>query len=66
MEEKNPLNVMCVCKNSEGHEIGRIPAAAKNAEAYITGLSETHGMVKVEYVEDATACRMHRLIGGRA
>lgn len=53
----DPYKVMCVCKVN-GKEVGRIAAAAKNAEAYMTELARHYGSLQVEYVEDATAAML--------
>lgn len=50
----DPYKVICVVK-FDGREVGRVAAAAQNAEAYITELSRQYGSVSVEYVEDPDA-----------
>lgn len=50
----DPYKTMCVVKHN-GKEVGRIPATAKNAEAYITGLVEFYKEVSVDYVHDENA-----------
>jgi hypothetical protein len=56
----DPYKVMCVCKHN-GKEVGRIAAAAKNAEAYMTELTRHYGSLQVEYVEDSTAAMISQM-----
>jgi hypothetical protein len=54
-EEKKPLDpakVVCVIKNQQGVEVGRVAANAPNAEPTITNLTRVHGSISVEYVEN--------------
>ena len=59
-KQLDPQIVVCVCTNMNGLEVGRIPAAARNAEAYVKALVRKHGSITVEYVEDAAFCEAHR------
>ena len=49
----DPYKTICVVKH-KGKEVGRIPATAPNAEAYITELVRHYKEVEVEYVPDET------------
>ena len=60
----NPTNVICVVK-AEGKEVGRIAATSPNAGSYISELATHYGGVHVEYVEDADAANLDRLMRGR-
>lgn len=57
----DPYKVMCVCKHN-GKEVGRIAAAAHNAEAYMTELVRHYGDLQIEYVEDATAAMVSQML----
>lgn len=54
-EMMNPETTICVVKTEDGREVGRVPAAAPNAEAYITELVRQYGSVHVDYVHDEDA-----------
>lgn len=60
----DPYKVMCVCKHN-GREVGKVAAAASNAEAYITELVRHYGDIEVEYVEDATAAMVSQMLRPR-
>ena len=49
----DPYKTICVVKH-KGKEVGRIPAAAKNAAAYMTELAIHYGGVTVDYEPDTT------------
>lgn len=51
---KDPYKTMCVCKHG-GREVGRIPATAPNAEAYMESLRKIYGQIDVDYVHDRNA-----------
>lgn len=57
----NPYSVMCVITH-EGKEVGRIAAAAHNAEAYLTDMTKRYGSISVEYVEDSNAAMIDQMI----
>lgn len=57
----NPYSVMCVITH-DGKEVGRVAAAAHNAEAYLTDMAKRHGSISVEYVEDSTAAMIDQMI----
>ena len=63
MNEKqlDPYNTFCVCKVN-GKEVGRILASDPNAENYMTDFVRHYGSLEVEYVEDATAAMIARLL----
>ena len=63
-EPMNPENTICIVKNSEGKEIGRIAATAPNAPQYIEELTRYSGGGTVEYVEDADEAAASRLVQG--
>ena len=50
----DPYKTICVCKHN-GKEVGRIPATAKRAPAYLQELASRYGSLEVEYEEDPTA-----------
>jgi len=56
----DPYKTICVCKH-KGKEVGRIPATAPNAEAYITELVRHYGEINVDYVADETGGLLHAL-----
>jgi hypothetical protein len=49
----DPYKVVCVIKH-DGKEVGRVRAAAPNAEAKLTELANYYGSITVDYVEDET------------
>lgn len=49
----DPEKTILVCKY-KGKEVGRIPATAPNAEAYMTELARHCGGLDVDYVPDET------------
>lgn len=57
----DPQRVMCVVKKGD-RELGRVPAAARTAEAFITTMVRAHGECHVDYVEDAEAVNIHRMM----
>lgn len=57
----DPQKVMCVVKTAKGKEVGKIPAACRSAEAFITELVSTYGSCSVDYVEDEEAVNIHRM-----
>lgn len=59
----DPYKTMCVITH-EGKEVGRIPATATNAEAYINELVRFYKNVSVNYVYDANASLLAELHGG--
>jgi hypothetical protein len=68
--EKKPLDpykTICVCKVG-GKEVGRIPATAKNAPAYLDEMARTYagrpGGMQVEYEEDQTGGLLAAIHGG--
>ena len=62
-KELNPEIAVCVCKHpTTNDEVGRIPAAAPNAESYITDLSRFYGGLGQDYVEDESFCTAWRMI----
>lgn len=64
MNKLNPDNVMLVVKHNNV-EVGRIAATAPNANEYLTGMAAFYGEVlTVDYVEDATAAMVYRVIQG--
>lgn len=63
-EPLNPENTVCVVKNNEGEEIGRIAATAQNANQYIEELMRHSGGGTVDYVEDADYAAASRLVQG--
>lgn len=54
-KELRPEHTMLICKNKDGREVGRIPAAAPNASAYMQELASHYGELKIEYEEDRNA-----------
>lgn len=50
----DPYKTICVVRNKDGVEVGRIPVTAPNAPQYIDQLAHTYGEVTVHYEEDAT------------
>jgi len=58
----DPYKTMCVVKHN-GKEVGRIPATAPTAEAYITELVRHYGDVNVDYVHDENAGLLAALHG---
>lgn len=62
-KELNPYSVMYVVKH-EGKEVGRVAAAAHNAEEYLTELARQYGSISVDYVEDSTAAMIDQMIRG--
>ena len=63
-EPMNPENTICVVKNQEGKEIGRIAATAPNASQYIEELMLHSGGGTVDYIEDADEAAASRLMQG--
>lgn len=60
--QDDPYKTMCVVKH-DGKEVGRIPATAPNAEAYISELASFYHGVDVDYVHDENAvflAELHR------
>lgn len=57
----NPYSAMCVITH-DGKEVGRVAAAARNAEAYIMELGRRYGSLNIEYVEDSTAAMIDQMI----
>ena len=53
-EPLDPYKTMLVLKH-DGKEVGRVPATAPNAEAYITELGRHYGDLQIDYVPDETA-----------
>lgn len=49
----DPHKTICVVKHGD-KEVGRIPASAPNAEAYIAELIRHYGNCHVDYVPDQT------------
>ena len=49
----------------EGREVGRVAATASNAEAYMTELARHYGHLDVEYIEDADAATISRMLSPR-
>lgn len=49
-----PRNTILVVKH-DGKEVGRVPALAPNAQAYVAQLASHLGSIQVEYVEDEDA-----------
>jgi hypothetical protein len=47
-------NTICVCR-VDGKEVGRIPASAPNADAYISELARHHKTMTVDYEQDRNA-----------
>lgn len=60
IKQLDPYKTVCVCKHA-GTEVGRIAAAAANAEAYMTELARCYGGLEVEYIEDATYAMVSQL-----
>lgn len=58
----NPQNVICVCYDHKGKEVGRVAAAAPNAADYINTLAKFHDGLRVEHVEDPEAAKTARLV----
>lgn len=52
--QQDPYKTMLVCKH-DGKEVGRIPATAPNASAYMQELATHYGQLEVEYVHDENA-----------
>lgn len=50
----DPYKTVLVCKH-QGCEVGRIPATAPNAQAYMQELASHYGGLEVEYVHDENA-----------
>jgi hypothetical protein len=63
-ETMDPHKTILVCKHN-GKEVGRIPATAPNAEAYMTELARHYGKLEVEYVPDETGGLLAMLHGAR-
>ena len=59
----NPANTVCVVKH-EGREVGRVAATAANASAYIQELTSHYKNVTVDYIEDADAAMIGRMLFG--
>lgn len=49
----DPHKTILVCKHN-GKEVGRIPATAPNAEAYMTELARFYRGLEIDYVRDET------------
>jgi hypothetical protein len=60
----DPHKTVCVCKDKNGKEVGRIAASARNAPDYIQELASHYGEMTVEYVEDATYAMVSQLFSG--
>ena len=54
---------MCVIKHN-GKEVGKVPACAVNAEAYINELASHYGSLNIEYVYDRNAAFLAAMHGG--
>ncbi|MCK9459493.1 MAG: hypothetical protein M0R80_07635 [Proteobacteria bacterium] len=52
-EQLDPYKTICVCRH-DGKEVGRIPATAPNAIAYIDELARQYGSLNVDYEADPT------------
>lgn len=52
--QQDLYQIMLVCKH-DGKEVGRIPAIASNAEAYMRELTMHYGKLEVEHVHDEDA-----------
>jgi hypothetical protein len=66
MDKKQPLQpheVICVITH-DGKEVGRIAASAQNATDYFRELYRHYGNIQVEYVKDADAAMISRMIQG--
>lgn len=59
----DPSRVICVIKHN-GREVGRVAATAPNASAYIQEMATAYGGCQVEYVEDADAAMISRMLSG--
>jgi len=53
-KQQDPYKTILVCRHN-GKEVGRIPATAHNAEAYMTELAKHYGGLEVDYVKDENA-----------
>ena len=56
----DPYKTTCVVMH-DGKEVGRIPATAETAEAYITEIVSHYGDCRVDYVHDKNSGMMAAL-----
>lgn len=60
--QMDPSSIICVIKNSDGKEVGRIAATAANATLYINELGRHYGSLTIDYEQDSDAAMISRML----